>query len=263
MKTLIPLSLAVAAVAFVGCSTTPPPAAPNTLTEAEKLQGWHLAWDGETLDGWVGVKKGCKAPPDKGWIIEDGVLTVLPCKRINAQGKWEDLPADQAKLGGGGDIVTAAKFTDFVFKVDFKLTRAANSGIKYYYDETLNGGTTLEFQLLDGEHPDAKLGVDGNRRIGSLYDMMPAHADRYAKPVGEWNTAMLVSKGGHIEHWLNGHKVLEYERGGEAFMTAFKKSKYVKSNQNGKWGLTPSGRILLQDHHDSKVSFRNIKFKRL
>lgn len=262
MKILaLPLALAL----VVGCSTPPPPV-PNTLTEFEKSEGWHLLWDGESLDGWVGVNSGCRKAPEKGWKIEDGVLTVLPCKRISAEGRWEDLPAPEAALGGGGDIVTTAKFTDFCLKLDFCLTRAANSGIKYFYDETVNNGTTLEYQILDGAHPDASKGRDGNRRVASLYDMIPARAEAHVKPLGEWNTAMVLSKGRHVEHWINGVMVLEYERGGETFKEAFKRSKYSDKKEfdlNGKWGLTRAGRILLQDHCDSTVSFRNIKIKRL
>ena len=161
--------------------------------------------------------------------------------------------------------VTVKKFRDFIFKCDFKLTKAANSGIKYFYDETINGKTTLEYQILDGAHPDATKGRDGNRRVAALYDMLPSNADKYLKPLGEWNTAMIVSKGMHVEHWLNGVKVLEFERGGKAFMDAFAKSKYIapKVNQNGKWGLTREGRIHIQDHGDSTVSYRNIKIKEL
>lgn len=265
MKTIEMIGTAAAAAMFaVGCATTPPPA-PNTLSEAEKAEGWHLLWDGKTLDGWVGVKNKCKEAPAKGWEIADGVLTVRPCKYIDENGKWRNLPPEVAAKGGGGDIVTAAKFSDFALKLDFRLTHAANSGIKYFFDENVNNGTTLEYQILDGNHPDAKLGRDGNRRVASLYDMMPSKADKYLKPLGEWNTAMLVSRGNHVEHWLNDVKVLEYERGGKEFMDAFRKSKYADKNgydKNGKWGLTPSGRLLLQDHNDSTVSFRNIKIKR-
>ncbi len=287
-RLLIPLAAAL----VVGCATTPPAdcgcnpcackpceckpsacksgackpceCAPNTLSAAEKAEGWQLLWDGSTTANWVGEKEGFKAFPKKGWEMKDGVLTVLPRARITPEGKWEKLPDDQCR-GGGGSIVTVKKYRDFMFKCDFRLTKAANSGIKYFYDEKINGGTTLEYQILDGAHPDATKGVDGNRRVASLYDMMPSHADKLLKPLGEWNTAMVVSKGTHVEHWLNGVKVLEFERGGKAFMDAFAKSKYAspKINQNGRWGLTPEGRIHIQDHSDSTVSYRNIKIREL
>lgn len=225
-------------------------AADNVLSEAEIKDGWTLLWDGKTGANWVGVSKGCKEFPDHGWLMEDGVLTVIP----------------QKEGGGGGDIVTEKMYKDFIFKVDFRLTKGANSGIKYYFDEKINNGTTLEFQLLDPNHPDAVKGRDGNRRVASLYDMMPANADALLKPVGEWNTAMLVCKKNQVWHYLNGKCVLKYTRGDAKFMEAFRASKYADKkgfDRNGKWGLTPVGRIQLQDHRDSRVSFKNIKIKEL
>ena len=267
-------SLAVAALAAfsAGCAGVSAErgcccaVAQNTLTDAEKAAGWRLLWDGSTAEGWKGARS--DAFPSHGWIMDGGVLTVVPRQGLD-DAKWSEygLPESRkGEKGGGGDIVTKEKFRDFEFKVDFRLTQGANSGIKYFFDETLNNGTTLEFQILHPGHRDWNFGRDGNRRIGALYDMLPApKAIGAAKPAGEWNTAMLVSKGNHVEHWLNGVKVLEYERGGAQFMDAFGKSKYAdpKTNLNGKWGLTPEGRILLQDHADSTVSFRNIKIRKL
>ena len=103
-------------------------AEPNTLTPEEKAAGWQLLWDGKTLDGWVGEKGGCKAPPAKGWKIEDGILTVLPTSRITKGGKWEKLPREQAALGGGGDLVTKESFKDFELSVDFRLVLWYHTG---------------------------------------------------------------------------------------------------------------------------------------
>jgi hypothetical protein len=211
---------------------------PNTLTAEEKGDGWRLLWDGKTGEGWRSIKT--DSFPAKGWEIADGVLTVLP----------------KSAGGGGGDVITKETFTDFILKVDFRLTEAANSGIKYFFDPKVNGGTTLEYQVLDEKHPDAKAGRDGNRKVASFYDVMPA-AGAKPKPVGEWNTAMIVSKGRQVEHWLNGEKVLAFERGSEAFREAVAKSKFAK---HANWGEQPSGHILLQDHQD-RVSYRNIKIK--
>ncbi len=251
---------------LAGCATVcTKEAAPNTLTECEKADGWELLWDGKTTKGWVGVKDGCKSFPKASWVIDNGVLTVYPVKGTEAK-PWTKAPTKEVWAQAGGDIVTERKFKDFAFKVDFRLTPAANSGIKYFYNENENNGTTLEYQMLDKGHADWGKGRDGNRRVASLYDMMPANADKYLKPIGEWNTAEVISKGTHVEHWLNGVKVLEYERGGKAYMEAFKLSKYADTsyfNKNGKWGLAPTGRLLLQDHTDSTVSFRNIKVKEL
>ena len=102
-----------AALAMAGIAAALGAAEPNTLTAAEKAAGWQLLWDGKTLNGWVGEKGGCKAPPAKGWKIEDGILTVLPTSRITQSGKWEKLPKEQAALGGGGDLVTKESFKDF------------------------------------------------------------------------------------------------------------------------------------------------------
>lgn len=278
MKTMIPMM--AAALMFAGCTTTSSNccakpcaktcpsaaactcAAPNTLTACEKAEGWELLWDGQTLKGWVAEKSGCTKPPEKGWKIENGILTVLPSARINEQGKWEKLPPEQA-LGGGGDIVTERVFKDFALKVDFKLTKAANSGIKYFYDRACFKGTCEEYQILDEAHPDSTKGRDGMcRRVASLYDMIPAHAEKIVKPLGEWNTAMIVSKGNHVEHWLNGVKVVEFERGSKAFRDIVAQSKYAKEEKDGNhWGEIPAGRIKIQDHNDSTVSFRNIKIR--
>ena len=247
-----------AALAMAGIAAALGAAEPNTLTPAEKAAGWQLLWDGKTLNGWVGEKGGCKAPPAKGWKIEDGILTVLPTSRITQSGKWEKLPKEQAALGGGGDLVTKESFKDFELVVDFRLTRAANSGIKYFYDKNKFGGTCEEYQILDPEHPDAKRGRNGNRRVAALYDMMPASADKVVRPAGEWNTAKIVSKGSHVEHWLNGVKMLEYERNNQEWNALVAYSKYKNWPDFG----NRDGRILLQDH-GNEVWFKNVKIKEL
>ena len=167
-----------------------------------------------------------------------------------------------AESRAGGDIVTDRVFEAFDLKVEFRLTPGANSGIKYYVDTELNkaegSAIGLEFQLLDdATHPDAKAGRDGNRTIGSLYDLIPAAADKRVKPIGEWNEARIVSTGRHVEHWLNGAKVLEYERGSESFRRLVAESKYKVWPA---FGERPSGPILLQDH-GNRVSFRNVKIR--
>jgi hypothetical protein len=213
-------------------------AAPNALTAAEEKDGWKMLWDGKTSEGWRSAAR--DSFPAKGWEMKDGALTVLPRKNG----------------GGAGDIITRAVYTNFILKADFRLTDAANSGIKYFFDSKVNGGTTLEYQVLDAKHPDAKLGRDGDRKVASFYDVIPAKGAQ-PRPVGEWNNAMIVCKGTHVEHWLNGTKVAEFERGSQAFRDAVAKSKFAKWP---KWGEQKSGHILLQDHGD-QVSYRNIKIK--
>ncbi len=240
-------------------------AAPNTLSKYEVADGWELLWDGKTSAGWVGERSGCKTFPDHGLSMKDGVLTVLPRSRIDENGKWQKLPPEQAKLGDGGDIVTEKEYKDFIFKLDFKLTHAANSGIKYYYRNGWNDGTCPEYQILDSGHPDHnpknEKGAKGSHRVASLYELNAANAESILKPLGQWNTAMIVAKKNKVQHWLNGKKVLEYDRGSEAFRKAGANSKYIKNQKNGPWGELEAGRIKIQDHGDSTVSFRNIKIK--
>ena len=221
---------------------------PNTLTDAEHSEGWQLLWDGRTTWGWRSAKG--KEFPKEGWEIRNGELSVVE--------------TGGAESRAGGDIVTDRTFGAFDLKVEFRLTPGANSGIKYYVDTELNkaegSAIGLEFQLLDdATHPDAKQGRDGNRTIASLYDLMPAPADKKVKPIGEWNEARVVSDGRHVEHWLNGAKVLEYERGSEAFRKLVAISKYKGWPA---FGEKPSGPILLQDH-GNRVSFRNVKIREL
>jgi hypothetical protein len=160
------------------------------------------------------------------------------------------------------------QYLDFELKADFKLTEGANSGIKYLVSLQEHKGKTsafgLEFQILDDErHPDAKNGKNGNRTMGSLYDLIPPRG-KLVHPVGQWNTARIVVKDSHVEHWLNDIKVVDYERGTNAFRELVAGSKYsnVFYNRQGRFGEQETGYILLQDHGD-EVSFKNIKIRKL
>ncbi|MFZ4546651.1 MAG: 3-keto-disaccharide hydrolase [Bacteroidales bacterium] len=219
---------------------------PNTISDYEKKNGWKLLFDGKSTKGWRGVYK--EAFPEKGWEVKDGELVVLP--------------SGGAESANGGDIVSIDEFSDFELVADFKITEGANSGIKYYVTEKENNqGSAIgpEYQILDDKnHPDAKLGRDGNRTMSSLYDLITAKNKR-VNPIGEWNSARIVSKNNHVEHWLNGMKVLEYERGSKEFRELVAASKYKV------WpgfGEAAKGRILLQDH-GNKVSFRSLKIREL
>lgn len=219
----------------------------NNLTYQEKNDGWQMLWDGKTTNGWRGAK--LDEFPSQGWSIENGELIVAE--------------TGGAESTAGGDIVTTENYSDFELQVDFKLTPGANSGIKYYVDTELNKGPGssigLEYQILDDElHPDAKLGAqEGSRTVVSLYDLIQADPNKPINPVGDWNTAYIKSIGNHVEHWLNGVKVLEYERGSEEFLKLVLESKYAIWPN---FGLLDEGQILLQDHGD-KVWFRNIKVR--
>lgn len=224
----------------------PAPAAPtahNTLTPEEQAAGWRLLFDGQSAKGWRGFKS--DAFPTSGWVVADGVL------------KHE-------KGAGGGDIVSEEQFDNFELTFEFRLTEGANSGIKYLIDESWvekgTSGLGFEFQLLDDDkHPDAKKGKPGTRTCGALYDLIAPGADKVVNPIGEWNHGRLVVSGNRIEHWLNGKKVVEYERGSEALKAHIAESKY---KSNAKFGTSGKGHILLQDHHD-EVSFRNLKVRSL
>ena len=248
----------------------PVPDGANTLTADEKAEGYQLLFDGKTLpkDLWVGEKEDFKAFPKSGWYVEGGALFMKPVNGI-FNGKWFPLPPEDAKLGGGGSIVTVKKYRDFVFKFDFRLTEAANSGVKYFYNENLNKSSCEEYQILDSGHPDYDKpnpsGVEGTHRLAALYDLMTAPgAEAAVKPLGQWNSGLIVAKGRHVEHWLNGIKVLEYERGSAAFRAAVEKSKYFAWQDQGQfWGEAVEGRIHLQDHSDSCVYFCNLKIREL
>ena len=250
----------------------PVPAGANTLTAHEKADGWELLFDGKNLptDKWVGAKDewGCKVFPARGWYVRDGALAMRPRSMI-ANGKWVPLPDEDQKMAGGGDIVTKKKYSDFVFKFDFRLTEAANSGVKYFYNEGMHQNSCMEYQVLDPQHPDYDKpnpsGVPHVHRIAALYDLIATpKADALIKPLGQWNSGMIVSKGNTVEHWLNGVKVLTYERGTKAFRDAVAKSKYLAWQDKGAfWGEAKEGRILLQDHGDSTVYFCNLKVKAL
>ncbi|MGI5974943.1 MAG: 3-keto-disaccharide hydrolase [Paludibacter sp.] len=219
----------------------------NTISEREAEEGWKLLWDGKTTNGWRGAK--LDKFPEKGWSIEDGIL------KVHKSGGGEST--------NGGDIVTTRPYKNFMLKVDFKITEGANSGIKYFVDTDLNKGPGsaigCEFQILDdAKHPDAKLGVNGNRTLGSLYDLIAAPKDKPFRG-GFFNTAMVVVKGNHVEHWLNGIKIIEYERNNQMWNALVAYSKY---RDWPNFGNAEEGLILLQDHGD-EVWFQNIKIKEL
>lgn len=222
---------------------------PNQLSTFEKNNGWKLLFDGKTANGWIGAYK--DHFPEKGWEIKDGILKVL-----SSEGK---------ESTNGGDIVTTEKFSAFDLSFEFKLTPGANSGVKYFVTLSENNQGSaigLEYQLLDDTlHPDAKLGRDGNRTLASLYDLIKAEkTSRFIKQPGGWNTGrIIVYPNNHVEHYLNGIKVLEYERGSQAYHDLVAISKYkIWTN----FGEAKEGHILLQDH-GNEVSFRSIKIRRM
>lgn len=220
---------------------------PNTLSAQEIDEGWKLLWDGQTTEGWRGAR--LSHFPNNGWIIEDGLLKVQK--------------SDGGESTNGGDIITTHKYKNFILKVDFKITEGANSGIKYFVNPDLNKGEGsaigCEYQILDDEkHPDAKLGINGNRTTGSLYDLIPALSNKPFRK-NEFNTAMIIARGHSVQHWMNGVKIVEYTRNNQMWNALVSYSKY--KNWPG-FGNAEEGNILLQDHGD-EVWFKNIKIKEL
>lgn len=219
----------------------------NTISPREAQEGWALLWDGKTSEGWRGAK--LSTFPEKGWKMEDGILKVIK--------------NGGAESANGGDIVTTRKYKNFILNVDFKITEGANSGVKYFVNPDLNKGEGsaigCEFQILDDDkHPDAKLGVKGNRQLGSLYDLIPAPKDKPFKKK-DFNTATIIVKDNHVEHWLNGVKLIEYDRNTDMFNALVAYSKYKNWPD---FGNPSEGNILLQDHGD-EVWFKNVKIKEL
>jgi hypothetical protein len=221
---------------------------PNNLDPEEKAQGWRLLWDGRTAKGWRGAS--AAGFPAKGWSLANGTLAV------------------EAK-GGGGDLMTEEEFGAFELQLEFKVSAGANSGIFYLltspHDPASGAPLGLEYQILDDErHPDAKLGIDGNRTIASLYDIYPRAKLMtnvgIAPKVGAWQHARIVARAdGTVEHWLNGIKVLEFKRGSDDFRAQVAASKFKATPG---FGEAQKGRILLQDHGDA-VEFRSIKVRPL
>jgi hypothetical protein len=218
---------------------------PNTLCKAEKEQGWKLLFDGKTNDGWKAL--GLDKFPAEGWKVVNGTLLTVANR-----------PETPVK---GTDIVTNEKYSAFELQFEFNFAEDANSGVKYFIG---NGGPNvgLEYQVLDDlRHPDAKLGENGDRKMGSLYDLIPANKqERFTKPAGEWNIGrIVVYPDNRVEHWLNGMKVVEYVRGSDSFKAAVKRSKFANFEN---FGMVKEAPILLQYHND-QVKFRSLKIKKL
>jgi|TARA_B110000503_G_C7172085_1_gene424817 hypothetical protein len=224
----------------------------NQLTQNELRKGWRLLWDGHSSEGWRGAK--LDHFPDYGWQIDQGTLTINGSEGGEAE--------------GAGDIITIDKYQDFELELEFKITKGANSGIKYFVQPEINKGSGsaigCEFQILDdAAHPDAKLGVGGNRTLGSLYDLIPAEnlsvpgREKQFKGIDQWNQIRIISKKGQVSHWLNGEKVVEYDRYSPLFKALVAHSKYRIWPNFGMW---EEGHILLQDHGNT-VSYRSVKIR--
>ncbi len=205
----------------------------NELTSAEKAEGWRLLFDGKTTAGWRSFKK--ETFPDRGWIVETGCLKKVANVR-------------------GGDIITKEAFDDFDLRWEWRMPPKANNGVKYFITEERPTAIGHEYQLIDDS-----LETKDKFKTASFYHVLPPRAGTRPRPAGEWNESRIVVKGNHVEHWLNGEKVLEYDLGSPEVKAAVAESKFkdVKG-----FGEKLKGHILLTDHGD-EACFRNIKIREL
>ena len=224
-----PTALALAAALL---AATAAHAADNTLTAAEKKAGWTLLFDGRTTHGWRGFK--AKAP-DPGWTVQDGVLA--PDPRTSK------------------DIISTGEYGDFELAFEWRISPRGNSGVMFHVaevgEETYWSGP--EYQILDNARP-----VPPAERAGGLFALYAPSEDR-TRPVGEFNEGRIVVRQGHVEHWLNGVKVTEYDLGSPEFKAKVAASKFKAWPP---FAASPGGHIALQNHGDA-VGFRNIRIRPL
>lgn len=207
----------------------------NTLTPEEKADGWELLFNGTDLSNWRAY--GSDTKPGVGWKVDDGILK-----------KLQNTP--------GGHIITKQKFNDYTLSWEWRISEKGNNGIKYLVTEDRKGAPGPEYQILDDNgHPDSKNGPI--RQTAALYDIIPPSASNLVKPVGEWNTSRIVIQGKHVQHWLNGTMVVEYDLESPELLAAIAKSKFKDAKD---FGNKIDGHIMLTDHID-ECSFRNMKIR--
>lgn len=215
---------------------------PNTLTDAEEKAGWKLLFDGKTTQGWRGYKME-QMPP--GWQVLNGTLA-----RVTGG------PGGKG-AGGGDDIVTTKEFDNFELQLEWKIAPNGNSGVLYRVSEepATAWHYAPEVQILDNTtHPNR----DRRELAGACYGLYAPSKD-VTKSVGQWNHLRLVVDGAHVEHWLNGEKIVEYELWSDDWNKRVAQSKFAARPQFGK---LKKGPICLQDHSD-RVEFRSIKVRPL
>lgn len=231
-----PKSLSVLALllAIVNLGTVAP-AAVNELTSDERAAGWQLLFDGKTFAGWRGFLNA----PISGWEVKDGTLhAVAKTKGVN--------------------LVTEETFNDFELTWEWKLPWAGNNGVKYFVTEARPKAPGHEYQMLDDKnHPDGKIGP--RRQTAAFYDVLPPAANKRLNPPGEWNASRIIVRGQHVEHWLNGDRVLAYELGSPEVMAGLAQSKFAKEPG---FGDKIAGRLMLTYHSDD-CWFRNVKLREL
>ncbi|MGP1436207.1 MAG: 3-keto-disaccharide hydrolase [Phocaeicola sp.] len=215
-----------------------------SISKGEKTE-WISLFNGYDFEGWRGVNR--ENFPEKGWKIENGAIV---CTGEN-----------------GGSIVTIEKYGQFDLKWEWKLMdKGANSGIKYYVnerdgDEGSTYGYGIEYQMIDDVDwvGSGRMQPNDYHTTGAAYELYPPSFKKKVKPIGKWNRSEIISREGKVEHWLNGKKILEYDRKSQDFKDRIAKSKFSKVKG---YGLFEDGHILLQDH-ESVTYFRNIRIKLL
>lgn len=212
------------------------PGPANTLTAAERADGWQLLFDGRSLDAWRGYRR--DAMPDAGWEIADGTLRTV------------------AKVKGA-DIITRRSFGDFELSWEWRVARGGNNGVKYFVTENRPQSPGHEYQMIDDGGYPGKLKAE--QLTGAFYDVLPAAADKPLRPAGEWNTSRVVVRGTRVEHWLNRTKVLAYELGSAPVTEGIARSKF-KGHPG--FGDKVSGHIMLTYHQD-ECWYRNLKIREL
>ncbi|MCX7872104.1 MAG: DUF1080 domain-containing protein [Verrucomicrobiae bacterium] len=204
---------------------------PNILTEKEKQDGWKLLFDGKTTNGWRGYMK--KSFPKTGWKIEDGCLKKIARER-------------------GGDIITIDQYDNYELQWEWRIPSQANNGIKYLVTEKRPAAPGHEYQMIDDSAIQNK-----KQKTASFYDVLPPKQHAPIKLAPEWNHSKLVVNGNHVEHWLNGEKVLEYELGSPELKKAIENSKFKTADG---FGEKIKGHVMLTDHTD-ECWYRNIKIR--
>ncbi|MBL9137239.1 MAG: DUF1080 domain-containing protein [Verrucomicrobiales bacterium] len=225
------------ALGLVGFSVHGAGDSPNTLTAAERSEGWRLLFDGNSSAGWRAIKK--SEFPTNGWAIAEGCIRHLP-------------------KGGGGDIVTTEKFSSYELRFEWKMNAGGNSGLKYFVDETRSVHPGHEYQLL-GPTTTAEAVRDLKHATASFYDVLPVQTNALPRPPGEWNQSRIVVRKSKVEHWLNGEKVLTYDLESPEVKAAIAASKFRGVAGFGSVFPHP---ILLQDH-GGDAWFRNLKIRTL
>lgn len=238
-KQIIIICSAMTCITMSSCSSHKEvaPAHPNTLSASEQQDGWRLLFDGQTTAGWRGWRQ--ETAPD-GWRAVDGALV---------------------RVDRAGDLASTETFDHFELSLEWKIAPGGNSGI-FFRSTTDHGGpyeTGPEYQILDNQTTKYTADASTPTNIAGANYGLHASDPAAARPAGQWNQARLIVNGDHVEHWLNGRRVVAYELNSEPWKAKVQNSKF---RQWPDYGLKTGGLIVLQDHGD-EVAFRNIKIRPL